>query len=214
MSEAMPVSSSSRRLPMFPLSGVVFPTDQLPLNVFEPRYQRLVTDCQRGDGEFGIVLIARGSEVGGGDERFAVGTLSRIELANPYSGGRWFLLVRGERRIRVTAWLEDDPYPLAEVDELPAIRWPKAEEQLPAVEASVARTLALLAELSGGEPRAFDRPEDPLELLWKLASIAPLNPIDAQKVLETEDPSDRADLLLGLVDSFYEDLSHLREQER
>jgi len=60
--------------PMFPLGMVHFPGIVLPLRVFEPRYRQLTADCLAGDGEFGVVLIERGWEVGGGDTRFNVGT--------------------------------------------------------------------------------------------------------------------------------------------
>src|SRR6202044_2208664 len=57
------------RLAMFPLSAVLFPHATMPLHVFEPRYRELLRDCLAGDARFGIVLIERGSEGGGGDER-------------------------------------------------------------------------------------------------------------------------------------------------
>ena len=63
---------------MFPLGSVLFPHAVLPLHVFEPRYLALVERCLAGDQEFGVVLIERGSEVGGGDVRFSVGTVTRI----------------------------------------------------------------------------------------------------------------------------------------
>ncbi|HEX4162859.1 MAG TPA: LON peptidase substrate-binding domain-containing protein, partial [Acidimicrobiales bacterium] len=60
---------SGTRLPMFPLSAVLFPQATMPLHVFEPRYRQLMHDCLEGDPRFGVVLIERGSEVGGGDQR-------------------------------------------------------------------------------------------------------------------------------------------------
>lgn len=55
-------------MPMFPLGTVLLPGAILPLHVFEPRYQQLVRDClDAPEHEFGVVLIDRGSEVGGGD---------------------------------------------------------------------------------------------------------------------------------------------------
>ena len=63
---------------MFPLGTVLLPFAHLPLHIFEPRYRALVKDCLAGDGEFGVVLIERGHEVGGGDVRFGVGTVARI----------------------------------------------------------------------------------------------------------------------------------------
>ncbi len=64
---------------MFPLGTVLLPGQTLPLHVFEPRYRELVRVCLDGDGTFGVVLIERGSEVGGGDVRAPnVGTVARI----------------------------------------------------------------------------------------------------------------------------------------
>ena len=56
---------------MFPLGTAVLPGGEVPLRVFEPRYRQMVGDLMaESDGRpvvrFGVVLIARGPEVGGG----------------------------------------------------------------------------------------------------------------------------------------------------
>ncbi len=117
MTEAFSDGSGRRRLGMFPLSTILFPHALLPLHVFEPRYRELVADCMAGDARFGTVLIARGSEVGGGDERMDVGTRAVITRRAALSDGRSLMMVGGETRIRVAQWLDDDPYPLALVEE-------------------------------------------------------------------------------------------------
>ena len=77
-----------RPMPMFPLGTVLFPYAVLPLRVFEPRYRVMTRRCLDGDREFGVVLIERGSEVGGGDVRFGVGTIARIvQVAETPDGG-------------------------------------------------------------------------------------------------------------------------------
>ena len=48
---------SGQRLPMFPLSGVLFPFRSMRLHVFEPRYRAMTRDCLAGDRRFGVVLI-------------------------------------------------------------------------------------------------------------------------------------------------------------
>ncbi|MCQ4122599.1 LON peptidase substrate-binding domain-containing protein [Rhodococcus tibetensis] len=105
-------------LPMFPLGSAMLPGQQIPLHVFEPRYQELVRDCLASpDGpRFGVVLIARGHEVGGGDVRHDVGTIARIESHAAVGDGRYELFCRTEDRIKVSKWLPDNPYPIAEVD--------------------------------------------------------------------------------------------------
>lgn len=110
------------KLAMFPLGSVLFPTMVLPLHVFEERYRALARDCLAGDREFGVVLIERGSEVGGGDVRTDVGTVARIVEAEEYPDGRFGLVAVGVRRIVVDEWLPDDPYPRADVHD-----WPDAD---------------------------------------------------------------------------------------
>lgn len=108
---------------MFPLGNVVLPGELLPLNVFEPRYRRLVLDCLAADvPEFGVVLIERGSEVGGGDVRASVGTVARIVRVVPLGDGRFEVAAVGGHRISVLEWLADDPYPRGDVE-----AWPEAE---------------------------------------------------------------------------------------
>ena len=80
-----------------------------------PRYRELTRDCLAGVPEFGVVLIERGSEVGGGDVRTNVGTVARIVASQVLPDGRAYLMTVGTRRIRVTEWLEDAPYPRATV---------------------------------------------------------------------------------------------------
>src|SRR5436305_2067376 len=103
---------------MFPLGMVLLPTGVLPLHVFEPRYRELVRVCLDGGREFAVVLIERGSEVGGGDVRVDVGTRARITDARELPDGRWYLLTVGTARLVVRRWLPDEPYPRAEVDDL------------------------------------------------------------------------------------------------
>ena len=138
---------------MFPLSAVLFPQATMPLHVFEPRYRELMRDCLAGDRRFGIVLIERGSEVGGGDARSALGTRGVITEASELPDGRWVMLVEGEALIMVEEWLPDDPYPVAIVRDVePA---PGPGDATPLVTAAgqrVRRARALLAEQGGARP--------------------------------------------------------------
>ena len=137
---------------MFPLQTVLFPNAVMPLHVFEPRYRELTETCLNSDGRFGVVLIERGKEVGGGDSRFSVGTVARIVEAARTPDGRYLLATVGGERLRVRRWLDDDPYPRAEIDLLaePKKVPARATEQRATVERLLVRVLALWAEL--GQP--------------------------------------------------------------
>ncbi|GAC1312672.1 MAG: LON peptidase substrate-binding domain-containing protein [Acidimicrobiales bacterium] len=173
---------------MFPLGLVHFPHVFLPLQVFEPRYRQLTLDCLDGDREFGVVLIERGSEVGGGDSRFDVGTVTRIVEAGFNDQGMIRLDTVGERRVRVTRWLPDDPYPRAEVEDLePPVMGTAELDAFATAERQVRRALAMHAEL--GEltmPFSVPLDDDPARALFQLAAIAPLGPADKQRVLAAE----------------------------
>jgi Lon protease-like protein len=190
-------------MPMFPLGSVLFPNAVLPLQVFEPRYRELTETCLQGDGRFGVVLIERGFEVGGGDQRFGVGTVARIVEAARTPDGRYLLATVGAERFRVRRWLIDDPYPRAEVDLLsePKRIGARGVEQRDAVERLLVRSLAMCAEL--GEPSApVDAAQlhaDPIRASYEAAAIAPIGPLDAQRLLELDDPVDRLETLVELL---------------
>jgi Lon protease-like protein len=186
---------------MFPLGSVLFPHAELPLHVFEPRYRALTEACLAGDGEFGVVLIERGSEVGGGDTRFSVGTVARIVAAVRLPDGRYLLATVGTRRLRVREWLPDDPYPRAEVELLgDAAPTQDAQDARAEVERLLKRVLAMAAEL-GEAPQAvgIDLDDDPVQAAFEAAAAAPIGPLDAQRLLELDDPVERLTQLGSLL---------------
>ncbi len=191
----------ARPLPMFPLGSVLFPHGVLPLHVFEPRYRALVEHCLAGAPEFGVVLIERGSEVGGGDTRFDVGSVARIVEVRRLSDGRYALVAVGTARLRVHTWLPDDPYPQAAVevvDEVAAT--PPCPDVRAVVEERLRRVLALASELGApAPPGELHLDDDPVRAAFEAASLAPIGPFDAQRLLEIDDPEDRLARLAGLL---------------
>lgn len=194
-------------VPMFPLSTVLLPGDRLPLQVFEPRYRAMLDDCLRAETpEFGVVLIARGSEVGGGDVRTDAGTMARIERMGALSGDRIGLVARGTRLLQVQRWLPDDPYPRAEVtlvDDPPVEGGPGLEEAAAAVQ----RVEALLSEL--GEPTARPAAGGVGADGWDLVRRLPLGPLDRQRVLGAADWPARLALVTELAGALAADLGRL-----
>ena len=182
---------------MFPLSAVLFPHASMPLHVFEPRYRSLMRDCLAGDRRFGIVLIERGSEVGGGDERSALGTRCVIT-----------------REIE----LPDDPYPVALVIEPTPV--PGLEDPDPVLGQAIGRVRrarALLAE-HGGAPAlppdlALDGGGDAEAAAWLLCAAAPVNAYDAQRLLAADGAEERLRLLVELMEDLELDLHRMLTSE-
>ena len=200
------------QLPMFPLGNVVLPGELLPLNVFEPRYRQLVLDCLAADSpEFGVVLIERGSEVGGGDVRTSIGTLARIVRVTPLGNGRFEVVAAGVRRINVLEWLPDDPYPRGDVED-----WPEAEPaDAEFVRAECARLLGRVDETRelarevarASKQRVPLRAAAPLQLsddlvraVYQLAVRAPIGAADRYRLLAAPSLEFRVEVLAAALD--------------
>jgi uncharacterized protein len=185
---------------MFPLGTVLLPGAYLPLHVFEERYRVLVRTCLASEREFGVTLIERGSEVGGGDTRTLVGTRARIVEAVELDDGRWALGTVGGPRLRVVRWLADDPHPWAEVEDWPDDPTPgsSAADVGALADAAVARLRRLLGvDLTGLS-------DDPELASYQLAMVSPFGPADQQALLESGSTAGRLarlDELLGELET-------------
>ncbi|GAA2106414.1 LON peptidase substrate-binding domain-containing protein [Microlunatus panaciterrae] len=172
---------------MFPLGSVLFPYMPLQLRVFEERYLIMLKELLSSDSaEFGVVLIERGQEVGGGEQRFDTGTIAQVvELAA--DEGVVQLAAQGEHRIQVLDWLPEEPFPRAEVRPLPDLVWDsELHSQLDRTEGVVRRALALASEFDQTQWWAdIELADEPLQRCWQLAGIAPLGPLDQLALLRS-----------------------------
>jgi Lon protease-like protein len=194
---------------MFPLGSVVLPGGPLPLHIFEPRYRQLVADLLAGDAstmEFGTIMIERGREVGGGEQRADVGTLVSIVDVQVSEDGRYGVMAVGTERLRVVEWLPDDPYPLAMVQ-----RWPDepaaagarsvGEATIEELREQVERCYALARELGEQMPDRLPMSSvDPEEALYELASWSPTTVADRYAVLAAPSLPTRAEVLAAALD--------------
>ncbi len=192
-------------LRMFPLGSVLLPGGVLPLHVFEPRYRQLVIDCLADDGdpEFGVTMIERGWEIGGGDTRSMVGVVARMVRVEALDEHRYAVVAVGTRRIRVNAWLPDDPYPLADVDD-----WPDEDPDETGLADQVGaasdrlRDVLELAVRSGdlAEIPELTISDDPLVASYHLSGLAPIGPADRYRLLVAPSPAERLDQLGAALD--------------
>ena len=179
--------TTTRELAMFPLGSVLFPGMPLPLRVFEPRYVAMLTSVLgETEHEFGVVLIERGSEVGGGDARFGVGTVARI-VSVEQAEGTIVLLATGAARFEVVRWLQDDPFPRAQVRELAALELDAStRSELGAAEAVVRATISRASEfVEVPWPADIELSPELAQRIWQVAGIAPLNSLDQYALLRS-----------------------------
>lgn len=179
-------------MPMFPLGLVLLPGGVLPLHVFEDRYLQMFREILADDvdpPEFGVALITKGRDAGGGDERAMLATRARILDMQATADGRYVLAAVGTDRLRVNAWLPDDPYPVADVDVWPDEDVPEGESgsiysaRVDEIHDRVDALNALADELGDETPPPTEISEDPVLALYHLGSLAPLGPADRFRLL-------------------------------
>jgi len=188
---------------MFPLGSVLLPGMVLPLHVFEDRYRALVRDCMLGDRRFGVTMIERGSEVGGGDIRAMAGTMAQIIQADEQPDGRWGVVAVGTERIRVTGWLPDDPYPVAEVEawpDVPSADPPAAVEAYEGRVAQLRRVLAMAVELGAEADPMVELADDAEIGSYQIGVLSPIGPLDRHRLLTAAGVDERLALLEELLD--------------
>lgn len=196
--------SNARRVPMFPLGTPLLPGSLLPLHVFELRYQIMMDDVMaREPHEFGVVMIERGYEVGGGDVRAGIGTVALVARSEEVDDGRRMVLAVGTSRIRVVEWLADDPYPMALVDD-----WPideahdEAHDLEKQLDEQVERFVALVRRFDERAPSIDTRADDErlIAYVYRLASSLPLGPADRQAILSASSSLDATRRLVTAID--------------
>src|SRR6476646_10599576 len=120
----------SEVIPLFPLSTPLFPGIVLPLEIFEPRYRRLVADLgalPAGSSRrmFGVVAIRQGWEVervAPAEALYDVGCTARVQGVRARPDGGYRVVTVGGDRFRLLDVLVgneedgDPPYLRAEVE--------------------------------------------------------------------------------------------------
>jgi uncharacterized protein len=101
------------RIPVFPLPNVVlFPKTYLPLHIFEPRYQAMVSDAAMKGQCIGMALLKDGWEADyyGHPPVFSRGCVGRLASVQPLTDGRSNILLQGLERFEIEHEWYDNPY--------------------------------------------------------------------------------------------------------
>jgi Lon protease-like protein len=189
---------------------VVFPHQVVGLCIFESRYRQLlddVADSQR----FGTCLIARGSEVGGRDERTFVGTMLRIRGQQRMADGKVLVVAEGSSCFAITSWLDDQPYPRALAEERCCDDVMIDLDLLHLAETSVRALRHLQSEVATDEVFAPNcaMDDDPWVRSWQLCSMTPMAILDQFRVISLSDPNDRLRFLVEICCERYGDYERM-----
>lgn len=195
---------------MFPLGMVVFPHQVVGLCVFESRYHHMLSDIESVQ-QFGTCLIARGSEIGGFDQRTMVGTHMQILGSQSLPNGQTLLMAEGLDCFEVKQWLNDDPYPRAEVQQRICDDIEIDPILLKSTESAVRALRALQSELFADEclMNNCTMDTDFRVRSWQLCAMTPMSALDQFKVLGFSNPNDRLRLIAEICCERYGDYQRM-----
>lgn len=208
----------SDRLPVFPLSTVLFPGLVLPLHIFEERYRTLVRELvAKSEGtphEFGVVTLKHGSEVAAEPDAdddadaaplvdtadlYDVGCTAELRHVTELPDGRFDIMTVGRRRFTILDIEQGaEPYLTARV------RWlPEEEEPSPLAQLLAPRVLAAFRtylELLRPNGETLDQvPDDATVLSHLVAATAQLTVEERQMLLAMPDTASRLRAELRLL---------------
>jgi Lon protease-like protein len=179
-------------LPLFPLDVVLFPGEELPLHIFEPRYRLMINECYEQKSPFGVVLVRPDSEHLK-EETYSVGTMAEIEILDRLEDGRMNLIARGLQRFHILDQHRQKPYlsGLVEVYEDRVV-----QDQNLTIDANRARELfnsylQVLLEVVGKEDIEFNLPTAPEELSHFIAYFLDVQNERKQQLLELTSTAQR-----------------------
>ena len=187
------------RISIFPLTGaILYPGLQLPLHIFEPRYQAMVKDALARDRRIGMIQPQRAEE---GAPLYQIGCLGKIGEVEALENGRFNVMLEGIARFRVVREL-DAATPFRQI-EAELIEDAAGQALSPVERASFEREARRFADAQGYavDWEAVTRLDDE-SLIDGVSQIAPFDAAAKQALLEADDLAARCELLVQLMQFF------------
>jgi len=187
-------------LGLFPLPLVLFPTEQIPLHIFEPRYKELIGECIEHERELGMLLETD-------DTLRDVGTRARVaEVLDEFDDGRLNIVIEGGERFRVIEHTEGRSFRTAEVE-------PVLDDDDPPEADDVERAVKLFTRLAELAEAEIETPEPDSELLsFRLAARVEFQLDVKQTILELRSERNRLRELATLFEQASAALEKARAQ--
>lgn len=188
-------------MPLFPLSTVMFPGARFPLQIFEPRYMDMVTECLRNNSQFCIVQLLAGTEVAtklGQPPSFEfIGCSVRIVDWDALPHNRLGIVVEGVSKVDVVnSYRNENNLNIGEVEFLPD----ESDFELPENYLGMWELLETLSQHETIKKLGivFDS-RSSINVANHLASLLPIENDQKQALLELNNPLDRLEELAAIV---------------
>ena len=190
------ISSSA----LFPLSVNVLPGAYLPLQIFEPRYIDMVSECLANSEGFCIVLF-KDDENEENNEYLSyhdIATYVEIVDFNKLDNGLLGITVQGKYKIRIEdVWKQEDELLLGKIEKI------NEEDDNLSNDPEYLDLWNMVKEITNHpEIKKLNLDLDlksSISVCYILASVLPLRPQEKQTILEFENNRDKLDYLKALI---------------
>lgn len=177
------------KTPLFPLKSVLCPKGRIPLQLFEPRYLDMLSECMKTDRGFVVVLIKEGDEVSGPCDFYNIGTYVRLIDFQKLDSGLLGITVEGTSKVFLTHFSQgSDGLYSGRIEHL-------VEEEylnLPDEYLELATLLEQLTRHPAIKALNMDIDyADGRQVGWRLVELLPLSKQEKQFLLELTDPFER-----------------------
>ena len=185
---------------LFPLSVNVLPGAYLPLQIFEPRYIDMVSECLANSEGFCIVLFKDDENEENKEylPHHNIATYVEIVDFNKLDNGLLGITVQGKYKIRIEeAWKQQDELLLGKIEKM------KEEDDNLSNEPEYLDLWNMVKEITNHpEIKKLNLDLDlnsSISVCYILASVLPLRPQEKQTILEFENNRDKLDYLKALI---------------
>ena len=203
-------------LPIFPLTGaILLPRGHLPLNIFEPRYKKMIEDAQKKDGIIGMIQPANtviASTIDNNDnfgttknnpDLYQIGCAGLISNFEETENGQYFILLTGLRRFKIAEEIatttlyrqvKADYSEFSQDGDEADIQHIKITEKFFSALKKYLTAMEIKIDLNALEDLADE------ELINSLAMVCPFDAAEKQLLLECRLLKDRVSLMMQIMD--------------
>ena len=180
----------SSLLPLFPLDLVLLPGTPLPLHIFEPRYQEMISECLERNQHFGVV---RGKD----QELAEIGCTAEIlTVTKKYPDGRMDIVTEGRARFEVIQLNQERSFLQADVLYLQDRPETASNEEM----AQAMKLHGEIMTLAGAEPEKSAEIDEG-QLSFHLAGSLPLDLDFKQTLLGMKSEAERLRALISFFET-------------
>ncbi len=190
-------------LPLLPLRDtVVFPDTMIPLNIGQERSIKLIDDVLGGNRLF-VMVAGKDAEVEapGPELLYGIGTVGLAHKMVKLPDGTMRVLVQGLKRVQIRSYVQEQPYLVAEFDQLSDIE--VEGKQVDALRSNLLNVFSKIVDLVPYLPEELEMAaanvEDPGPLAFLIASAMRIKTEDKQKLLEESNIEARLRILTKVL---------------